>query len=27
MRNLQEKDSDMYWCAVEIGGLGTVDDY
>ncbi|KAL4635321.1 polymeric immunoglobulin receptor-like [Arapaima gigas] len=26
MRNLQEKDSDLYWCAVEIGGLGIVDD-
>ncbi|KAL4604773.1 polymeric immunoglobulin receptor-like [Arapaima gigas] len=26
IRNLQEKDSGLYWCAVEIGGLGTVDD-
>ncbi|MFT7809330.1 polymeric immunoglobulin receptor-like [Arapaima gigas] len=26
MRNLQEKDSDLYWCAVEISGLGTMDD-
>ncbi|KAL4597508.1 CMRF35-like molecule 3 [Arapaima gigas] len=26
MRNLQEKYSGWYWCAVEIGGLGTVDD-
>uniref|UniRef100_A0A8C9RXI7 Ig-like domain-containing protein n=1 Tax=Scleropages formosus TaxID=113540 RepID=A0A8C9RXI7_SCLFO len=27
MTNLQEKDSDTYWCAVEIGGFGTMDDY
>ncbi|KPP57482.1 CMRF35-like molecule 2-like, partial [Scleropages formosus] len=26
MTNLQEKDSDTYWCAVEIGGFGTMDD-
>ncbi|XP_018599709.2 polymeric immunoglobulin receptor-like [Scleropages formosus] len=26
MRNLQEKDSDTYWCVVEIGGTGTIDD-
>ncbi|XP_036374249.1 polymeric immunoglobulin receptor-like [Megalops cyprinoides] len=26
MTNLQEGDSGYYWCAVEIGGAGTVDD-
>ncbi|XP_048866451.1 polymeric immunoglobulin receptor-like [Brienomyrus brachyistius] len=26
MRNLETRDSDIYWCAVEIGGLGEMDD-
>uniref|UniRef100_A0A3B1JJG2 Immunoglobulin domain-containing protein n=1 Tax=Astyanax mexicanus TaxID=7994 RepID=A0A3B1JJG2_ASTMX len=26
LKNLQDSDSGWYWCAVEIGGYGTVDD-
>ncbi|KPP56791.1 hypothetical protein Z043_125556 [Scleropages formosus] len=26
MRNVQEKDAGTYWCGVDIGGTGTMDD-